>query len=91
MVADLGIAPGQRTNVHPDAMPLGHVEKTDTPIHMFVFIDTDPAKDHVGMRDGLGDVNSLTRTKILDSIQTFSTHQTVSISSASANAVVVRS
>jgi hypothetical protein len=37
-----------------------------------LFIYTNPGKDHGGMRDGLGDANSPTRTKILDFVNTYS-------------------
>lgn len=38
-------------------------------VHLFIF--TNPQKDHLGMRDNLGDDNSLARTKILDFIQKY--------------------
>lgn len=38
----------------------------------YVFIYTTPGKDHVNMRDSLGDNNSLTRIRILNFIQAFS-------------------
>jgi dienelactone hydrolase len=98
VAADLQMPQDSLMLFRPDAMPLGHVKKTNTPIYIFVgekegktitdnydyynqlkskgnknlFIYTNPGKDHGGMRDGLGDEGSLTRTKILNFIKTYS-------------------
>jgi hypothetical protein len=98
VAADLGIQQNQLMSLRADAMPLGHVKKTEKPIHIFVgeyegqtitdnyeyynqliskgstnlLIYTNPMKDHVGMRDGLGDANSPTRIRILNFIRTYS-------------------
>jgi len=98
VAADLKMSQDSLMLIRPDAMPLGHVKKTNTPIYIFVgekegktitdnydyynqlkskgnknlFIYTNPGKDHGGMRDGLGDEGSPTRTKILNFIKTYS-------------------
>ena len=82
----------------PDAMPLGHVQKAEKPIYLFVggyenqtttdnydyynqliradsknlSIYTNPEKDHLGMRDGLGDSENPTRERILGFVELYS-------------------
>jgi hypothetical protein len=105
VATDLGISQDQLMTLRPDAMPLGHVAKTEKPIHIFVgeyegqtitdnynyynqllnkgstdlFIYTNPGKDHGGMRDGLGDATSPTRTKILDFVRIYSSCSAVNV------------
>jgi dienelactone hydrolase len=105
VASDLGIPSDQLMTQRPDAMPMGHVKKTEKPLHIFVgeyegqtitdnynyynqllsrgstdlLIYTNPGKDHGGMRDGLGDASSPTRTRILDFIWTYSSCTTINL------------
>ena len=56
-----------------------------------LLIYTNPKKDHGGMRDGLGDTDSPTRTKILDFIRTYSSTVNLSPNIAYRKPVIVSS